>query len=821
MPSANTVAELQVKVSADTSDAEKGLSSLDSKVGATGSSLASAFGGVAIAGLTALAAGFAASVTAASGFEAQMSAISAVSGATAGEMQQLTAIALELGKTTSFSASEAANGIEELIKAGVSIQDVMGGAAAASLSLAAAGAISVGDAASIAANAMNQFNLTGGQLGHVADLIAGAANASAIDVNDFKFSLAAVGAVANTVGFSFDDTATAIALLGQAGIKGSDAGTSLKTMFLSLQPSTEKQTALFRELGLITADGANQFFDATGKVKGMAEIAGTLQEALSGMTQQQKLATLETIFGSDAIRAAAVFANQGAEGFNTMAASMAKVTAEGVAAERLNNLKGSFEQLKGSVETLAITFGMALLPALRSGVDGLTNVVNALIPIAEQWGPRVADGLRELGQAFSETFGAIGDWFRENGPLIQQTLQTFGIENGRLEDSFRQTWGNIKQQVGNDLADLGDVIRASMQLINGDWQGALETLGRLDERAAEERLRKAEENSRLTEALFGDMARSITATFEAWWTSLADATTSGMSTIEATITAGWDAINSAIGGILPTIQQAIMAVWDQLPADIQADLALIAGHIATSGAEWVSSVTTSGASMLSAIQASLNQSVAAVTAWAGSFLAPITGLVGTASSAATSVGDGILSAIQAKLNAVVSAVQSWAGSVSSAISGLAGSAGAAAASIGSAIVNGISSAINAGVGAIRDAAYRAARAALDAAKGALGIQSPSRVFAMEVGRMIPAGVIEGVEAMTRPMQRAMAGMVPVPSLGSATSYTSGGHALGAGSGGMQTVRLDVAIGGRVAKSVVIEGYDLAVKGGWTPGGLTG
>lgn len=817
MPSANTVAELQVKVSADTSDAEKGLSSLDQKVGSTGNTLATAFGGVAIAGLTALAAGFAASVTAAAGFEQQMSAISAVSGATATEMQQLSAMALELGKTTSFSASEAANGIEELIKAGVSIQDVMGGAASASLSLAAAGAISVGDAASIAANAMNQFNLTGGDLGHVADLIAGAANASAIDVNDFKFSLAAVGAVANTVGFSFDDTATAIALLGQAGIKGSDAGTSLKTMFLSLQPSTEKQTALFKELGLITADGANQFFDATGKVKGMAEIAGTLQEALSGMTQQQKLATLETIFGSDAIRAAAVFANEGSEGFNTMAASMSKVTAEAVAAERLNNLNGSFEQLKGSVETLAITFGMALLPALKSGTDGLTNAVNAMIPIAEQWGPRVAEALVELGQAFSETFGAIGDWFRENGPLIRQTLETFGTSNEELAQSFRESWANIKRQVGNDLADLGDVIRLAMQAINGDWEGALETLGRIDERAAEARLRKMEAHAALTEALFGDMARSITTTLEQWWTSLTDAASAGMTAISTAISTGWDAVSSAVSSILPTIQQAIMAVWDQLPADIQADLALIGNHIVSSGSEWVSSITTAGASMLSAIQASLNQSVAAVTTWAGSFLAPITGLVGTASSAATSVGDGILSAIQAKLNAVVSAVQSWAGSVSSAISGLAGSAGAAAAGIGQAIVNGISGAINAGVGAIRDAAYRAARAALDAAKSALGISSPSRVFAREVGRMIPAGVIEGVEAMTGPMQRAIAGMVQTPSL--SPSYAGGSTFGGGGSAGMQTHRFVVAgPDGRTLAEWHVRGKEIAVELGLMPRG---
>jgi TP901 family phage tail tape measure protein len=184
-----TVSELQVRVSADTSPAEKELDTLGSKVGGLGSTLAGIGAGAAVAGIAALGAAFVGSVGAASSFATELSAISAVSGATADEMSGLSGLALQLGKDTSFSASEAAKGIEELVKAGVSIPDIMGGAASASLSLAAAGAVSVGDAAAIAATAMNTFSLKGSDLAHVADVIAGAANASAIDVNDYKFSL--------------------------------------------------------------------------------------------------------------------------------------------------------------------------------------------------------------------------------------------------------------------------------------------------------------------------------------------------------------------------------------------------------------------------------------------------------------------------------------------------------------------------------------------------------------------------------------------------------------------------------------------------------
>src|SRR5690606_7381956 len=170
----------------------------------------------------------------------------------------------------------------------------------------------------IAANAINTFGLAGRDMERVANLVAGAANASAISVQDFAFSLSQSGAVARTVGLSFDDLAVAIAALGREGLKGSDAGTSLRTMLLRLQPSTKEATEEMRRLGIITADGANKFFTAEGRVRSMAEVADVLREATQGMTEAQRLASLQIIFGTDAIRAAAIFARQGADGVNEM-----------------------------------------------------------------------------------------------------------------------------------------------------------------------------------------------------------------------------------------------------------------------------------------------------------------------------------------------------------------------------------------------------------------------------------------------------------------------------------------------------------------------
>lgn len=383
--------------------------SLEKMLGAAGLSMGNLGKAAAIGVGGALVAGFAVAVKSAATFEKQLSAIEAVSGANASQMDQMREKALQLGADTSFSASEAASAMEELVKAGLSVEEVLGGAADAAVSLAAAGGLGIAEAATIASNAMNQFNLQASQLPGVADTIAGAANASAIDVTDLGMSLKQVGAVANLAGLSFEDTATAIALMGNAGIKGSDAGTSLKTMLQNLQPQTQKQIDLFNQLGITTEDGSNRFFDAQGNVKSYAQVAGVLGEALEGMGAKQKLATLETMFGTDAIRAAAIAADEGAKGVRTMAEEMGKMTAADVAAKRMDNLAGSFEELGGSIETAFIRAGSSSLVVIRSIVDSLTSGVNAAtnfgVSLAEKAGP----GLDALGGTVMNIIAIIKD----------------------------------------------------------------------------------------------------------------------------------------------------------------------------------------------------------------------------------------------------------------------------------------------------------------------------------------------------------------------------------------------------------------------------
>lgn len=272
-------------------------------------------------------------------FTAQLSQIKALTDLDAQTMEQVKAKAMELGDATTFSSTEAAQGMTELLKAGVSVKDVLGDASEAALNLATAGGLGMGEAAEIMSTAMNAFHMDNAT--HAADILAGAANASATSVQEMRYSLAACSAVAAGAGVSFDDTNTALAVFAQNGLKGSDAGTSLKTMLQNLIPMTKTQYEAFSQLNLLTENGTSAFFDASGSMKSMAEIADLLQDRLSGLTKEQQMTYLYNMFGSDAIRGGMILMREGAKGIHDMYDAMSQVTAEKTAIEMMDNLRGS------------------------------------------------------------------------------------------------------------------------------------------------------------------------------------------------------------------------------------------------------------------------------------------------------------------------------------------------------------------------------------------------------------------------------------------------------------------------------------------------
>lgn len=361
----------------------------------------------AMAGLPVQAAGFAGlgygifdAVKNYSDFTAQLSQIKAVTGLGESEMDAVKSKALELGAATQFSSTEAAQGMTELLKAGVSVKDVLGDASEAALDLAAAGELALPEAAEIMSTAMNAFHMDDAT--HAADVLVGAANASATSVNEMKYSLSAVAAVAAGAGMSFDDTNTALGVLAQNGLKGSDAGTSLKTMLGRLSPQTDEAAKAMQRLGLLTDEGSSKFYDEQGNIRSLADIAGLLHTSMKGLTNEQRSNALATIFGSDAIRAGNILYREGAEGVIKMQDAMKNITAQETAKVAMDNLRGSVLKLKSAWENITIKL---LDHGAGDGIQGFTDEVGKL---ASHFAGLLDDGLQ-----FTDFIKILGEGIKD------------------------------------------------------------------------------------------------------------------------------------------------------------------------------------------------------------------------------------------------------------------------------------------------------------------------------------------------------------------------------------------------------------------------
>ena len=364
--------------------------------------------GKSMLGIGALAlGGFGLAVASAASFEKILSGVKAVLNGTEADMEKLRQKAFDLGRTSQFSSKEVAAGFEDMAKAGLNASEILGGAADAAVALAsAAGNMKLDTAAEIMVNAMRTFELGAGDLTHVADVLAGAANASTVEVDDLAVSLRYAGAVAHTQGVSIDELSTALAILGDRGIRGSTAGTSLRGVLLSLTGTSGPAKDALRELGIITNDGANAFFTAEGKMKSLAEVSQILQDKTKGLSQQQKTQAFNTIFQRRAMASALVLAQEGAAGFAKYTAEIQKISAADVAAIKLDNLAGRFKILKSSVQTLLIQFGEAFQATLQGWVEKLTKVVNWISSLDDGTKKVIAQVILAIG-VFSTIAGTV------------------------------------------------------------------------------------------------------------------------------------------------------------------------------------------------------------------------------------------------------------------------------------------------------------------------------------------------------------------------------------------------------------------------------
>lgn len=388
-----------VEIGADTAKFFAGMAKVNQQIGKLGKSMVSAGGKLAGIGIG-MAAPIAAAVKQGSNFESTLLAIKASTGATTSEIDAIKASAMDMSMALGVGPTQATKGMLELLKAGMKVEQVLGGAGKAALQFATVGEMDVGQAAVVMSDAMNVFKVSADR---AANSLSSAADASSTSITQMAEAFSMSSAVAGLANQSIDDLSATLAILANNGVKGSDAGTSVKTMLMRLMAPADDAAAALAQVGLST----QSFRGADGKIRPMVEIIGTLNNAMSGLDQTAKDDVFRRIFGADAIRSASILSTAGVGGFEEMRTAMAGAMSVGDKFKTMmSGLAGSGMAMLAALERLAIAISDAVAPAIASVMPLVLGFVNGLAKFVQENQAAVA-GFAKMAVAVIGVGGAL------------------------------------------------------------------------------------------------------------------------------------------------------------------------------------------------------------------------------------------------------------------------------------------------------------------------------------------------------------------------------------------------------------------------------
>lgn len=382
-------------------------------------------------------------------FEAQMSKVQAISGANAEEMQLLANKSKEMGAKTKFSATESAQALEYMATAGWKTNQMVSGLPGI-MNLAAASGEDLASASDIVTDALTGFGLKASDSAHFADVLAKASSSSNTNValmgETFKYAAPVAGALK----YSIEDTAVAIGLMANAGIKGEQAGTALRGVLTNLAKPSDQVAGYMDALGV-------SLTDTQGKVKPLSALMVDLRQKFAGLTDAQKAEYAAGIAGKNALSGFLAIVNASDADFNNLTQAIANSdgTAQQMADTMNNNLSGQLTLLKSAAEGVGITFYDSIKGKATDAVKGLTDKLS-------QW---QTDGTidaiaAKVGDAFSiimDKGSQAVSWVMQNKDGIISAIQGIGIAFGIFKGA--QLFGNIIQGVHN-LSLFGQTVRA-------------------------------------------------------------------------------------------------------------------------------------------------------------------------------------------------------------------------------------------------------------------------------------------------------------------------------------------------------------------------
>ena len=697
--------------------------------------------------------------TVASDFEASMSQVGAIAGAQGAEFDALRDKAVQLGKDTVFSSSEVADAMVEMAKAGWNSTQIINGMEGV-LDAASASGENLSTVSTIMADAMTTFGIEASEASHVADVLTQSANKGTISISDIGQSLKYIGPSAAAAGFSFEDVNTAILAMSQSGIKASQAGTSLRTLFVNLVKPTDAMKTAMNELGI-------EITNSDGTFKSLDDIIAQLRSSMSGMTDEQKAYYASVLAGKTGLSGMMSLLNMSQEEYDDLAASIDNCggVADETAAIMQDNLKNDVEQLMGSLEALAITVMKNLEPVLRQFVQWLEGIVDwftALDPQIQNAIVIVGALVAALGPVLVILGGIIGGAQQVNNALGVVTKAFQSLTNipsllATIGKGAGAAFSAITSPIGLVVAAIAALVAAFLYLWNTNedfreaitniWNGIVETLTGLFNGIGE----------RLSALgiTWDSVIAGLKAAWDAFCTMLApvfegvfqqisnlitffsDIILGVLDVFIGLFTGNWDQFWQGIGTIFSSIWNLIVSslqnIWNTIIAIVDAFLSLFGTNIQTVLTNianffigiWngiVSVVTTVWNTIVSVITTVLSTIWNTITSVWNAIVSTITSVMSSIWNTIQSVWNAIVSTISSILSAIWSTISSVWNSIFGTISGIMNSIWSTISSIWNSISSTVSSVVSSIWSAVSNAfnnVVTTISGAMDSAKSAV------------------------------------------------------------------------------------------------------
>jgi TP901 family phage tail tape measure protein len=631
------IGNLVMRISADASNFTKTMDSVSSQMKNVGDKIASAGKTMSLA-VTAPLMGIATAATKAGmDFEASMSEVRAISGATGDDFKKLEDIAKQMGSTTKFSASQSADGLKFMALAGWDASQMVS-ALPGVLALASAGNMELASASDIVTDTMSAFQMSAEEAGRAADIFAAASSKSNTDVIQLGEAMKYAAPVANSFGATLEHTAAIAGRMADAGIKGSMAGTALRAGFLRLAAPTEDATALLGQLGVATTN-------ADGSMRDIIPILKDLEKGTSSMSEEQKIATMQTLFGTNAMAGWMAVLDGGVDALEHLSQEMenASGTAERMAEIMMDNAKGGITQLKSAMEGLGIQIYGVLEPSIKNLIERTQSLISFLSTLDERTLKMIitiAGFAAAIGPVLIIT-GKLVTAFGALAPVIGAIASPIGLvviavaglvaglvhlfrTNEEFRDKVISAWQMIQEKAAEIFESIKVIVKASIDAILAFWQE------------------------------HGD---TIMIVVSAIWDFITNTIETALNVIrgvfdffKAVFTGNWEEAWGAVKSI-------VSSVWDGIVKYIE----IILGTIIKVLLDVVPKLLDAGARMIEAIWDGIKSLYDSVINWfkdtfSGGILAGLASIVGSLAQAGANLVNGVLDGMKK----VGSSVATWA-----------------------------------------------------------------------------------------------------------------------------------------------------------------